>query len=171
MRVLRYQLALNGFELDVDGDFFADEDPAGFESDVPGQIKIRAIDFGRCRKSSAGRAPWAFCFARKRDIEGNLAGNAFDGQIAKNRTKVRPTDGNACAFEGNRGMRGGIKQLWARQVPVALFVTGVDAGDIDGDVDRGICRVGFVDVDVAGELFELAADVRNHHVADREGDF
>ena len=79
----------SGFdELDFEGDLhvFADEDAAGFESGVPAQAEVLAIDFGGGGKADAGVAPRVLAGrAGAFDGECDGFGDAVKGQVAGDR--------------------------------------------------------------------------------------
>ena len=47
-------------------------------------------------------------------------------------------------------------QLSGAQVGITLFVRGVNAGRFDGDFHRGLVRVGFIIINLAGKIGEPA---------------
>ena len=62
-----------------------------------------------------------------------------------------------------------VEEVGRADVGVALLLAGVDRGEVDGRGHAGLDGVLGGD-DLAGELAEVAADLADHHVADREAD-
>ena len=57
-----------------------------------------------------------------------------------------------------------LEEIGRAQVAVALGVASVDAGGLDVRLDEGHLRMLLVDFEADGEILELAADLRQHHV-------
>ena len=66
--------------------------------------------------------------------------------------------------EGDLRVGGDVEEVVGADVVVALLVAGVDAGDLDRDVHRGVARVVTVDGGGAVELVERTTHLRHHRV-------
>src|SRR6185437_7254566 len=78
-------------------------------------------------------------------------------------------------LDGRRGEGDGrelldVQEVVGAQVTVALPVAGVDAGDLDGEVDRRVLRVLAVERCRALELVERAPHLGHHRVPGHEAD-
>jgi hypothetical protein len=61
-----------------------------------------------------------------------------------------------------------IEEIRAPEVGVALLVARMDGRGIDFDVDFRSRDIGIVQLQIAADGSKLAADIRDHHVADLE---
>ena len=105
------RLALDGFELDSDGDVLTHQETASFERHIPGQSEIGAVDGGLGIESGACGSPGALGFTGKRGIEDNGAGHSFDGQITVDFASGGASNLDLGAFECDGWVCGHIKEV------------------------------------------------------------
>ena len=163
-------LGADGFDVDGDFDFIADENAAGFEGVVPGESEGAATEFGGGGGTDTQHTPRVFDLGPGAfDFKGDGMGDAVDGEFAGDLAAVKGgLDPGADEGDGREFLI--VEEFGALEVSVAVRVPGVDGGDFDGGFDGGGGGILVVEGEGAGDFGELAADVGDHHVADAEVD-
>lgn len=157
---------LDGGEFDFDGDLLADEDAAGFEGHVPVEAEILAVDGGFDGQAGALHAVEVFELALIFGIEGDGLCDAVHCQVASYAVLVAAERLDVRAFEGDEWILFRVKEIGGAEMRVALFVAGVDAGDIGLGFDPGMFGMRLVDGKLAAYNVELSLDGADHHVPD-----
>src|SRR4051812_40873362 len=72
----------DGLDREFDTDLLADENPAGFERDVPGEPEVLAVDLGRRAEADALVAHRGRAATIEIDLQRDGSGRAVHGEIA-----------------------------------------------------------------------------------------
>ena len=135
----------------------------GFDADVEGDV----VAEGFAEHGGAGEAELGFfdeagdfsdAEAEEFDLERDGFGDVFKGEIAGDVVGVFAGFFPRGAFETGGGVLGDIEEVGALDVAVALFVGGVEGGDVDDGFDGAAAEIGAVDVDAAGDFGEAAGE-------------
>jgi hypothetical protein len=134
-------------------------------------IEIRAFD--RSSDLEAGDGLFVHGVdgsAVERGREGNGFGYAMEGQVACNRVGLVTGFCERRAFEAERPELGGVKEIGALEVGIALFVAGVDRGHICGELDGSIGAIILGRSERGTYSAKVAGDGVDTHVGDTEHD-
>src|SRR5215467_5421314 len=163
----------NGFRVDGDFDEVADDNAAAVERGVPVCAKVVAVDGGGRQEAGAGfgalvlailppgRLPLAEVGYPK--LAG--AGDAANGQVTENGIVVVTKLGDLAAAEGDGFEMLDVEKVGAAQMGVAIRLAGPEPRGVDLNFHRGALRMRGIEVDLAVDVFEVPADVGDHHVA------
>jgi hypothetical protein len=113
-------------------------------------------------------APRVHAAAGGLGVERDLARGVADRELADHAQPAAAEALDPRAAEPQHGEVLDVEEVGRAQVVVALGRAGVDARGVDRDLDPRPREVAVVELDRAGVLQEPAADLRRHHVADRE---
>lgn len=158
------------YQLDVGADahVFADKEATCFKGGVPGEAKVGTVDFAGDGKARFLIAPRIFGGTGEVHVKGDWFGNAFDGEVASQFAACRIV---AVGFEAEARVVFSIEEVGGTKVSVALFVGGIDAAGLSGEVHFGVAKVGRVGIDLCGDLIETAGHGSNHKVFHLKEDF
>jgi len=119
--------------------------PPSFERLVPSEPKVRAIDLAAGTKPSPFRAPGVSQPALSRDIQYHFARDIADCELAQqSKFTVQVIPLGFPAAEGNGRETRVVKEVGRTEMRIALLLAGVDARDLDRDVDKRCASVRLV---------------------------
>lgn len=72
------------------------------------------------------------------------------------------------AAEGDGAVVLDVEEIGAAKMCVAIRLPGPKAGRVDLDFNGGVLRVCGIEIEAAMDVFEVPADVGDHHVAHAE---
>src|SRR5205823_4378256 len=121
-------------------------------------------------EAHAVATPWVAGAALKFGVERDLAGRAFDGEVADQLELAVDIPVEPLALEGHRRESLDVEEIGGAEVCVALLGAGVDAAGADVDLDFRRGRIGFVVLNGALHVGEAALHRGNHEMLDRELD-
>src|SRR5262245_28624570 len=147
---------LDALDVQVDGDLVADEDAAAFESLVPGESEVLAVDRRRAVESRPLLAVGALPLAEEARVEDNRARHAVKREVSAHFPffAARIDVARPRALEGDLRKLFGVEEVRGAQMAVALLDVGVDAGGIDRSLHLGLGGALFVIDDLALEHLE-----------------
>src|SRR5438552_17695557 len=93
----------DGLDSQFDAGRLADEESAGFESDVPGEAEVLAVDLGGRAEGDALVAHRGAAAAVEVDLQGDGPGRAVHGQAAREFPRAVAQWVLRGSFEGGRG--------------------------------------------------------------------
>src|SRR5688500_12424518 len=158
--------ALDGLDFEVHADLVAHDDAVA--RDVEGDAEVASVDGGAGREAGPGAAPRIARGAVELELERHGLGHAAQCELAIDDVSVAlGAHGGRAEVHGRVRVDG--KEVGAAEVGVPTRVAGVDGVELDGGGDAGRQRV-VGDLDRAAEAGEGPADLRDHEVADGEGD-
>jgi len=130
---------------DRDLDFIPDQGPASFERLVPSEPKVRAIDLAAGTKPSPLRTPGVSQPALSRDIQYHFARDIADCEVPRqSKFTVQGIPLDFPAAEGNGRETRVVEEVGRTEMRIALLLAGVDARDLDRDVDKRCASVRLV---------------------------
>src|SRR5262249_23491683 len=133
---------LDHFKIDGDVDLVADHHAAAVNVGVPLHAIVLAVDFGCGAGGYAGVAPRVFHGIRRTfDIEDNFFCDAANSEVTGDFEFASRDVFHFFGFEGDGGVLGSIKKLFAAQVFVTLRFAGVDCFGVDDNVNGGLVDV------------------------------
>ena len=115
-----------------------------------------------------------FAFRRLHNQERNInakfagASHAADGQIPKDRVIVVAEQAHFAAAEADRAVVLDVEEISAAQMCVPVRLSCPQPAGVDLDLHRGPLRIFGIEVELTVDVFEVPADVRDHHVAHTE---
>ena len=132
-------------DVELELDLLGDEDAAGLERGVPGQAPVLAVDGGATLEADAQVAERVLGGTGLLEDDRDGLGDVLDGQVAGDRPSRSPS--RSTEVEEKRDLREvlGVEEVAGLEVAVAVRDAGLDAGDVDGQLDLGVGRVGGVD--------------------------
>src|ERR1700730_3525498 len=160
----------DGLEVDLELDIVTEQEAAGLESLVPGQVVVLSVQLGLGGEAHAAVAPWVLALATEAGVKRDLLAFAADGHITDHLEVRRGLTLDSLALEGDGRIFLDIKvPIGAAEVVIAHLNPSIDGRRIEDNVDFGGIQVVVVDLDVALFDLHLAAHFR-HHVPDRKRD-
>ena len=149
----------------MDLDVVAENDAAGIGCHMPREAKFLSVDLAADGEAGSGVAPGIFDDAAEFHFEFDVLCDAVQGQIAvdiKRPVVIYVLNFGKDEFHLRVGSH--IKEISGFHMGVALFVLGIDGGDVDGK--RGLCgrEVFVLGADVGGEGGEGAGHGRDHQM-------
>ena len=150
-------------------DLVADEHVAAAERLVEPHPVVATRELAGDLQADAVVAPGVDVRALDLGFEDDGLRDAVEREVAGDAERVVADDLDAGRLEGHLGVVLGVEEVARAQVLVACGLVRVDRGDLDGAVGPGGGQV-LADLQRAGEVCELAADVGDAHVLDGEAD-
>ena len=132
---------------------------------APAQPAVDATDPGGCRENDMLVAPGilnglAEVFSGKEDGPGNGpgdgSGEAVQGELAGGQRIGSAFPVDVCGSQGAGGESFDVEKLLAVQAAAALFVAGLDGGDLNRSLNAGVGLIRFPQAERAGEAVEAA---------------
>jgi len=172
----RPRASLGLFEdgLSVDGDFdeIADDNPTPIQRRVPAYAEIEAVDRSRGYEACAGFGALIDAILPPRRLpltqidNAKFAGAAYaaNGQISLDRVIVIAEQFHFAAAKPDAGMMFNVEEIGAAQMCVAIRLARPQCAGVDFDFNRGGLRPCGIEVEPAMDVFEVPADVGDHHV-------
>src|SRR5439155_12783775 len=102
--------------------------------------------------------PRVWHLALHRDLQGDRAGRALDGQVPADPVPVLPGLLGARDAIGHRGVERRLEEVRGLEVVVAPVHARADAGSVDGDLTGDMGEVVGFALDPAAERVEVAAN-------------
>ena len=173
----RPRASLGLFEdgLSVDGDFdeIADDNPTPVQRRVPTYAEIEAVYRSRGYEACAGFGALIDAILPPRRLpltqidNPKFAGAAYaaNGQISLDRVIVIAEQFHFAAAQPDAGMMFNVEEIGAAQMCVAIRLASPQCAGVDFDFNRGGLWPCGIEVEPAMDVFEVAADVGDHHVA------
>src|SRR5437899_10714043 len=106
----------DGLDSQFDTGRLADEEPAGFESDIPGQAEVLAVDLGGRAEADALVAHRGGAATVEVDLQGDGPGRAVHGQVAGEFPGVVAQWLHRGRCEGDRGVVLDVEEVRALEV-------------------------------------------------------
>src|SRR5262245_20843323 len=128
---------------------------------VVSQAEIFAVEGGRGGKASAHVAPGIVQFGRGPvDVEGDLASGTVHRQIAHDLHLAAAVQ-DALRLELNSRVLLHVEEVRAAQVLIAVGDPRIDRAHVDDGDHLGLSDVLLIQINGAGNIGEVSADVRN----------
>src|SRR6266700_2084763 len=160
--------------LDVDRDVnvISNDNAASVYRVIPTDAEIVAID--RRRGDKAGARLWSLVDAvfppgrlplpEVMDIQRCFARNSADGEVAADSEVVTAQDLDLIAAESDLRMICHIQKISAAQMIVSLWLAGPDSFSVYDCLDGRVFRIVGIELEIAMNIFEVAAHITDHHV-------
>src|SRR5690606_10881190 len=164
-------LLADRLDVDLDADLVRHEQAARLDGAVSAEAPSPAIDRAVHAEPDTLVALRIRAAAPEHGFQLALHRLAADRQVpldAEARALLEARAADLTAAKGDLRVALHIQEVLGAQVPVTVFVAGVDARGVDLDLDRGSIEVLLVHRDRAAEPLESAAHRRDHQVLDRE---
>src|SRR5260221_6480400 len=161
------RLALDKREVDVDSNQVARIELVCLRHWQPRSAEIRPVDPSL---GSQSRAPYpdSFVLPLESRVEGDWLGHAAHGQIPAHLIVLTHDMLDTNTLERDRGISRHVEDVRRAYTAVALWVSRIDAGGVDRDIDPRVARVELNDVHVAAHSLVLHLNRDSPHLADGE---
>src|SRR5215469_8434498 len=158
----------DGLDLQVKRDLVAHDDPAVLHGGAEVDVEVTPVDLTAGTEPGPGAAEGVRPEAVELEDQRHVLGDALERELAVEDVVAirKPGPGRAV---GHRRVGLDLEEVGGPDVLVALVLAGADRLQVDHRGRRGLERV-VTGHDLAGEVRELAADLADHHVPDREAD-
>ena len=166
---LRRSGGLDRGDLELEGDFVADQDAAGLERGVPGDAVVLAVDDRGALEPDPQVAERVSGRALELERDRDRVGDTPMVRSPVSSRVVAPAWRTLVAMKVISGYSSMARKSLL-QVGIALLVAGVDAGRLDGQLAGRLGQVSAVEDRVALEVVERAADLGDHRVPGDEPD-
>src|SRR2546422_2537045 len=131
----------DGLDSQFDTGRLADEEAAGFESHVPGEPEVLAVDLGGCAEANALVAHGGGAATVEVDLQGDGPGRAVHGQIAHELPGVVAQWPHRGRCEGDRWVVLHVEEVRALEVGITVVVSRAQAGHADLHFDVRVLRL------------------------------
>src|SRR5439155_11700493 len=108
----------DGLDSQFDTGRLADEESAGFQSDVPGEAEVLAVDLGGGAEADALVAHGGGAATVEVDLQGDGPGRAVHGQVTRQFPGVVAQWLHRCRCEGDRGIALDVEEVSALEVGI-----------------------------------------------------